>query len=123
MKRIGSTANLEAQSKTKPPPRLIGEYGIPIIGGAFTIGVVLTAATTTYLVAKDALGIAVTALALALYAAGLLGIFAWVMTRYGRGRNGQPRQRGFRAAVIRMSYIKQSPKLEGDPDSRRHSHR
>ena len=77
---------------------------------------------TTYLVAKDTLGLALTALALALYAAGLVGIFAWVMMCYGRHRKGKPGQRGFRAALIRMSYTTQPSNPEGDLDSRRHSH-
>lgn len=72
-----------------PALRLLAVYWIPIIVGIMTIAIILTAATTTYLVAKNTLGPWATDLALGLYGLGLGGIFAWVIIRFQRPGTGE----------------------------------
>ena len=88
--------------------RLLAVYWIPIIAGILTIAIILTAATTTYLVAKDTLGPWVTALALGLYGLGLAAIFAWVMIRFQRPGTGEQTQGRIRVALFRVLYPRDS---------------
>ena len=84
--------------------RRLSEYYVPIIAALLTLVIIVTAATVTYLVAKDAWGPRFTALALMLYAAGLCGVFAWVRLCLGTPRGRASAKTGYRRVLARVSH-------------------
>ena len=72
--------------------RFLSEFFIPMLVGGFTAIIIATTAAVTFLLAMNTWGLHIAALAVALYATTLVGLFVWVMSRYERPRGGRLRK-------------------------------